>query len=94
VKKVAPRPVGAVASQPVLLAVLGLVLGVPDHLSKFASAVCELALVSVDALGPFLEVSADLRLVSGVGPVREHQFPFGGLAVGRGGGCCQPAPEN
>jgi len=74
VKEVAPGPVGAISGCPVFLACLGFVLGISDHFSQLFTTVGELALVSVDALGPLLVVPADFRLVSRIGPVRGHQF--------------------
>ncbi len=66
-QEVASGPVDAVSGDPVLLAQLGLVLGVPHHVPEFSASVSELALVPVDAPQALLEVPAYLGLVPGIG---------------------------
>ena len=68
VDKVAAWPIGAVASYPILLARLSLVLGVPDNVpSQLVLAMSKLAEIAVEAGALLLEVATDLGLETGVG---------------------------
>ena len=68
VDKVATRPIGAVASHPILLTRLRLVLGVPhDVPPQLVLPMSKLAEVAVEAGALLLEVAADLGLEPGVG---------------------------
>ena len=88
--EVAARSVGAVSSDPVLLAELGLVLGVPGHVPlHLVLAVRELAELAVEAGALLLEVPADLGLepwvgaaVAGVEEVLAPALQLGGPAPG------------
>ena len=66
--KVAPRPICTVASNPILLTRLRLVLGVPhDVPPQLVLPMSKLAEVAVEAGALLLEVAADLSLEPGVG---------------------------
>ena len=66
--KVAAGPVGTVASNPILLARLRLVLGVSHHVSpQLVLPVSKLAEVTVETSALLLEVATDLSLETGVG---------------------------
>jgi len=68
VDEVAPGAVGTVATDPVLLAELGLVLVVPDHvLPELVLPMGKLTQLSVEAGSFLLEVAADLGLEPRVG---------------------------
>ena len=63
VNKVAARPIGAVASHPIFLARLGLVLRVPYNISpKLMLPMSKLAEVAIEAGALLLEVATDLGL--------------------------------
>ena len=63
VDKVAARPIGAVASHPIFLARLGLVLRVPYNISpKLMLPMSKLAEVAIEAGALLLEVATDLGL--------------------------------
>ena len=65
--KVGARPIGAVASNPILLARLSLVLGVPYNIpSQLMLSMSKLAEVAIEAGALLLEVAADLSLETGV----------------------------
>ena len=66
--KVAAGPVGTVASYPILLARLCLVLGMPHHITpQLVLPVGKLAEVTVETGALLLEVATDLGLETGVG---------------------------
>ena len=66
--KVAARAIGTVASHPILLARLRLVLGVPHNVSsQLVHSMSKLAEVAVEAGALLLKVAADLGLEAGVG---------------------------
>jgi len=68
VDEVAPGAVGTVATDPVLLAELGLVLVVPDHvLPELMLPMGKLTQLSVEAGSLLLEVATDLGLEPGIG---------------------------
>ena len=68
VDKVAARPIGTVTSHPILLARLGLVLGVPHNVPpQLMLPMSKLAEVAVEAGALLLEVAANLGLEAGVG---------------------------
>ena len=65
--KVAAGPIGAVASYPILLARLSLVLSVPHNIpSQLMLSMSKLAEVAIEASALLLEVAADLSLETGV----------------------------
>ena len=68
VDKVAPRPICTVASNPILLTRLRLVLGVPHNVPpQLMFTMSKLAKIAVEAGALLLEVAANLGLEPGVG---------------------------
>ena len=68
VDKVATRPIGTVASHPILLTRLRLVLGVPHNVPpQLVLPMSKLAEVAIQAGALLLEVAADLGLEPGIG---------------------------
>ena len=66
--KIAARSISTIASHPILLTRLGLVLGVPHHIApQLVLAVGKLAEVPIEAGALLLKVAADLGLEAGVG---------------------------
>ena len=66
--KVATGPIGAVASHPILLTRLSLVLGVPHNVPpQLVLPMRKLAEVAIEAGALLLEVAANLGLEPGVG---------------------------
>jgi len=67
VKEVATRAIRAVASYPILLASLGLVLVVLPNITHLIISMSKLTQLSIQTLALLFEVSADFRFEPGVG---------------------------